>query len=270
MSTSKDFMDLPIKTTAIRMIIKNLLEAMFLQKRIKFITGSLFGQRLNGLECIQLGKQAYFSYIPINNMSSRNIILWLWNYFGRLLTMPLWLYNLILKLEIAMLGLHSIWMTGISYIFLFLLNSSSRHLVVNMIWIVHQILRNKLQFLARIGVWASVLIPVQIIGNTEYVQSVEESTKQRMSSDAILACKIGDKHRGQVIQQVEVAPVVEEPRQFQSLTKRKFKDLSCGPQFCRRYVWTNSFDSTSPAALNTKTAEPFQSPPTHLLGDPSI
>ena len=78
-------------------------------------------------------------------------------------------------------------------------------------------------------------------------------------------CKTRDEERVQAVQQVEAA--VERPRQFLSSSKTKSEDLVLGPRFRRRYVWSDSEDSCSPAMLNTEIADPFPSPPVHLLND---
>jgi hypothetical protein len=64
--------------------------------------------------------------------------------------------------------------------------------------------------------------------------------------------------------------VAARTRQFHSSAKRKTEDLINGPRFRRRYLWTDSNITRSPAALDTETAEPFTSPPAHLLEDPTI
>ena len=141
-------------------------------------------------------------------------------------------------------------------------------LATSMIWNHLQSHLNRWLFPARIGVSVSVLTPVLIKGNMECVQSVEGNTEQKMLRDVMPVCKKGDEGQIQVQQQEEVG--VARPRRFHSSCKRRTEDLILGPRFHRRYVWSKSNSSCFPAALDTEKAEPFPSPPSHLLNDLSI
>ena len=59
-------------------------------------------------------------------------------------------------------------------------------------------------------------------------------------------------------------------RQFSTSSKRKIEEQVVGPRFRRRFLWTDTAGCRSPAALDTETAKPFVSPPSHLLEDPAI
>ena len=73
------------------------------------------------------------------------------------------------------------------------------------------------------------------------------------------------------MEEVQAAKTAEvRTRQFSSSLKRKPEVLDEGPRFRCRYLWTDSASCRSPAALDTESAEPFTSPPPHLLNDSSI
>ena len=180
--------------------------------------------------------------------------------------MLLWLFTLTLKLEIAMLGRHIIWMTGISCMSLFWCSFSAvQYLTTNMIWTLLRYLPNGLLSPVRTGVWVFAMIPVLIEESTECAPNVEENIGLKKLRGVMKVCKTRDEERVQAVQQVEAA--VERPRQFLSSSKTKSEDLVLGPRFRRRYVWSDSEDSCSPAMLNTEIADPFPSPPVHLLND---
>ena len=124
----------PITTTVTRTIIRNLQGVSYWQRRIRSIIGSLFGLRLNGLVSFLPGRQGFFCSILTGILSSRNIAYKLLNFFERLLSTLLWLYTLILRLGIAMLGVHITWTIGTNCTYLSWCNFFVERLATSMIW----------------------------------------------------------------------------------------------------------------------------------------
>jgi hypothetical protein len=168
-------------------------------------------------------------------------------------------------------GLRFVWMTGINYRSPFWRNFSvGRRATISGIRTrnLPQILRNGRQFHARIGTWVFAMIHARIIGNTDSAANVEDSTGPENLKNALRSCRKEDEAGAEEAQGVKAVGV--RTRQFSSSSKRKTEDLVDGPRFKRRYLWTDAAICRSPAALDTETAVPFISPPSHLLEDPSI
>ena len=146
-------------------------------------------------------------------------------------------------------------MTGISCMSLFWCSFSAvRYPTTNMIWTLLWYLPNGLLSPVRTGVWVFVMIPVLIEESTECALNVEENIGQKKLRGVMKVCKTRDKEWVQAIQQAKAA--VERPRQFLSSSKTKSEDLVLGPCFRRRYIWSDSEDSCSPAVFNTEIALP--------------
>ena len=63
----------------------------------------------------------------------------------------------------------------------------------------------------------------------------------------------------------------EGPRTLPSAAKRTNQSIIDPPCFRRRYVWSDTNNKQlSPSALDTESALPLPSPPSHLINDPSI
>jgi len=218
------------------MIIKNLLEDLCSQKRIRSFLKRQFGLNLSGLVCLQLGKLGSSFFIPTVMLNLKNITFMSSTYFEPPLRRLLLLSTLILKLGIIMLNLLTIWMTKICCKFPYWFSCFVAWLHLTSVtrirlWLL---LQNGLQFLAKTGAWGSAMTPAPIIGNMESVPNVEDSIKQKTMMDASSSCRIGEEEQELVSRRVEEAE--EGPRRFSSSTKRKVEDLIQGPRFRRRYV----------------------------------
>src|SRR5271155_2981611 len=237
MSTFKNCMHLWIEVTATKTMRKNLLEDSLLCERIIILRRNLLRWNLNGVEYLSLGELELNFFILIIFKSFKAIRKWSSTSFALHQLIQLLLFNLILKLVIAMRVLLITWTTAVDFIF-----HSFLRCFRNVTWIFrNHPLISELWSLVKTGVLEYVSTPVLITGSMGYAVNAEDDTKRVTNQRASLHLKLAEERRLALAIQKAEAAEVEGPRSlYDQDRKRKGDTIIDPPRYRRGFVWPDS------------------------------